>query len=58
LDAHIIYRITLKLINPKNPDNPVWMAIKNGTSWQAKSDTFEKMGKKISLPFALCPKAP
>jgi len=36
----------------------VWMAIKNGTSWQAKSDTLEKNGKTNSSSFALCLKAP
>jgi hypothetical protein len=34
------------------------MAIKNGTSWQAKSDTLEKNAKTNSSPFALCLKAP
>jgi hypothetical protein len=27
------------------------MAIKNGTSWQAKSDPLENNGKTISSPF-------
>ena len=36
----------------------LWLAIKNGTSWQAKSDTLEKNGKINFSPFALCLKTP
>jgi len=34
------------------------MAIKNGTSWQTKSDTLEENGKTNSLPYTLCLKVP